>query len=181
MNRRQASLFLPDQFQIESLRLRYNPVQARLIPAHVTLCREDEVADWDAVLARLESLCPFEIVLEFGVPVREDNFVYLPVREGYDEFHEFRCAILTKDARKQVPHVTIIHPRNGICTDQVFADIMATVSSFRYTFREVMLIEQEGDGIWKTITRVGQKSLQSHCSCGTLRGQHPNISPPQVG
>ena len=53
MKRRQASLFLSDQFQIESLRLRYNPIQARLIPAHVTLCREDEVTDWDLVRARL--------------------------------------------------------------------------------------------------------------------------------
>ena len=155
MNRRQASLFLPDQFRIESLRLRYNPVQARLIPTHVTLCREDEVADWDALRARLESLCPFEIVLRFDEPVRENNFVFLPVVEGSDQFHEFRCAILGNDARRHVPHVTIIHPRNGTCTDQIFADITATVSSFQHTFREVMLIEQEGDGVWKTITRVG--------------------------
>ncbi len=151
MKRRQASLFLDDQFQIESLRLRYNPVQARLIPAHVTLCREDEVADWDAVRARLESLSPFEIQLRFGEPVREDNFVFLPVIEGCDQFHEFRCAILGNDARRHVPHVTIIHPRNGTCTDPIFADISATISSFQYTFRKVMLIEQEGDGVWKTI------------------------------
>lgn len=155
MNRRQASLFLADQFQLESLRLRYNPVQARLIPAHVTFCREDEVADWDALRASLESLCPFEIVLRFGEPVREDNFVFLPVIEGHDQFHEFRCAILGNDARRHVPHVTMIHPRNGTCTDQIFTDITDTVSSFQYTFREVVLIEQEGHGVWKTITRVG--------------------------
>ncbi|MDX1930756.1 MAG: hypothetical protein SFV81_29805, partial [Pirellulaceae bacterium] len=137
MNRRQASLFLRDQFQIESLRHRYNPIQARLIPAHVTLCREDEVEDWDAFRTRLEALCPFEIVLGFGAPVRENNFVFLPVLEGVDEFHDFRCAVLTKDARKHVPHVTIVHPRNGICTDQIFAEIATSVSSFKYTFREV--------------------------------------------
>lgn len=156
MKRRQASLFLRDQFQIESLRLRYNPVQARLIPAHVTLCREDEVADWDAVHARLESFCPFEIVLGFGAPVREDNFVYLPVNLGGDQFHEFRCAVLKTHARKHVPHLTIIHPRNGVCSDQLFAEISTTVSSFEYTFPEVMLIEQEDDGVWKTISRVGK-------------------------
>lgn len=158
MNRRQASLFLSDQFQIESLRLRYNPVQARLIPAHVTFCREDEVTDWDALRARLESLGPFEIELGFGAPIRENNFVFLPVVEGSDQFHEFRCAILGDDAREQVPHVTIIHPRNGTCTDQIFADITASVSSFQHTFREVMLIEQEGDGVWRTVTRVGNSS-----------------------
>jgi hypothetical protein len=57
MKRRQASMFLTDQFQIEALRSRHNPVQARLIPAHVTLCREDEVTDWDAFRTVLESLC----------------------------------------------------------------------------------------------------------------------------
>lgn len=158
MNRRQASLFLPDQFQIEPLRHRYNSVQARLIPAHVTLCREDEVADWDAVKAKLESLCPFEIVLGFGAPIRENNFVFLPILEGCDHFHEFRCAVLGSDARRHVPHVTIIHPRNGTCTDQIFAEITATVAPFQYAFREVVLIEQEGDGVWKTIARVGNSS-----------------------
>ncbi len=158
MNRRQASIFLPDRFQIDSLRLRHNPIQARLIPAHVTLCREDEVVDWDAVRSRLESLFPFEIVLEFDVPVRENNFVFLPVRGGSNEFHALRCAILAKDARQHVPHVTIIHPRNGICTDQIFEEITATVSSFQHTFREVMLIEQAGDGNWETIAQVGNST-----------------------
>ena len=67
----------------------------------------------------------------------------------------FRRTILSKDARKQIPHVTLIHPRNGTCTDQVFADIAATVNSpFRWTFREVMLIEQEDGGVWQVISRV---------------------------
>jgi hypothetical protein len=155
MKRRQASLFLSDQFQIESLRLRYNPIQAGLIPAHVTLCREDEVTDWDAVRARLESLCPFEITLTFGAPVREHDFVFLPVREGFDAYQVFRRKLLL-DARNQTPHVTLIHPRNGTCTDQIFADISATIiSPFQYTFREVMLIEQEDGGVWSVITRVG--------------------------
>ncbi len=158
MNRRQASLYLSDQFQIEALRNRHNQMQARLIPAHVTLCREDEVIDWDAFRIRLESLCPFEITLEFGAPVRDHNFVFLPVRSGLDDFHDFRCAILMRDARKQTPHVTLVHPRNGSCTDQVFADISATLSPFQYTFREVMLIEQEDGGVWSVISRIGRSN-----------------------
>lgn len=161
MKRRQASLYLHDQFQVESLRFRHNPTQARLIPAHVTLCREEEVTDWDALRARLESLCPFEITLEFGVPVRDHDFVFLPIREGLDDFHEFRCAILMKEARKQTPHVTIIHPRNGTCTYQVFADISATISPFQYTFREVTLIEQENGGVWNVISRIGKPNEQA--------------------
>lgn len=159
VSRRQASLYLADQYQLESVRLQYNPMQARLIPAHVTLCREDEVTDWDAFRARLESLLPFEITLTFGAPIREDNFVFLPVREGFDDYQAFRRKILPKDARKQTPHLTLIHPRNGTCTDQIFADISATIySPFQYTFREVMLIEQEDGGIWNVIARIGNSN-----------------------
>jgi hypothetical protein len=158
MNRRQASLYLPDLLHIESLRFRHNPTQARLIPAHVTLCREDEVTDWDAFRSNLECLCPFQITLDFGVPVRDNNFVFLPVRAGLEEFHDFRRALLPKEPRKQTPHVTIIHPRNGNCTDDVFSDISANISPFQFTFREVMLIEQEGDGVWKPFARVGAAS-----------------------
>lgn len=45
--RRQATLYLPSpcSVAVEAVRSRYNPVQAELIAAHVTLCREDEVGD----------------------------------------------------------------------------------------------------------------------------------------
>ena len=154
--RRQASLYLSDHIQIESVRSRYNPIQARLIPAHVTLCREDEVTDWDAFRTRLESLRPFEITLTFGTPVRDQYFVFLPVCEGFDLYQAFRRKALMKEARDQTPHLTLIHPRNGTCTDQIFADSAETIiSPFRYTFREVMLIEQEDGGVWRVISRVG--------------------------
>ena len=157
MNRRQASLFLPDEFEIEALRLRHNPVQARLIPAHVTLCREDEVTDWGSFRARLESLRPFEITLKFDAPVREHDYVYLPVREGFAEYQDFRRTILQKDARKQTPHVTLIHPGNGTCTDQIIADISANIiTPFQFTFREVRIIEQEDGGVWQVISRIGK-------------------------
>lgn len=156
MKRRQASLFLRDQFNIVALRLRHNPVQARLITAHVTLCREDEVTDWDDLRSRLECLCPFEISLTFGQPVREDNFVYLPVHEGLADYQALRRTILPKVAREHIPHVTLIHPRNGTCTDKIFADISASlISPFQFTFREVMLIEQKDGGVWRVISQIG--------------------------
>jgi len=155
--RRQASLFLPDQFQIEAVRFRHNPMQARLIPAHVTLVREDEVNDWEAFQAKLESLRPFEIKLSFGHPVREDNFVFLPIDEGHNAYQDFRRAVLCKEARSHTPHVTLIHPRNGICTDQIFADISASiVTPFQHTFREVMLIQQDASGVWQVRSSIGK-------------------------
>lgn len=153
--RRQASMYITDSLCIESMRSCFNPAQARLIPAHVTLCREDEVADWDVLRARLESLRPFEITLGFDAPVRNDHFVFLPVREGFESFHEFRRSLLTPEPRIHHPHLTIIHPRNGTCSDEIFAEITRNIPPFRYTFREVMLIEQEGEGVWDLVARVG--------------------------
>ena len=45
--RRQATLFLRHRESVESIRRQFNPAQAELISAHVTLCREDEVEDAD--------------------------------------------------------------------------------------------------------------------------------------
>ena len=157
MYRRQASLYL-DSPHLETQRLRHNPIQARLIPAHVTLCREDEVDDWVAFAATLNSLSPFELSLGFGTPIRENNFVFLPVRDGLADFHEFRRLLLTHEPRVHTPHVTLIHPRNGECTDSIFAEITRSIPPFRVTFREVMLIEQTGDRAWNVVARVGAKA-----------------------
>ncbi len=68
-------------------------------------CAEDELTDWDAIRNRLETLCPFEITLEFGAPVRE-SFRLLASPQGLEDFHTFRCKVLGKEARKQTPHLT---------------------------------------------------------------------------
>ena len=41
--RRQATLYLPSEVaqNVEEIRHKWNPAQARLIRAHVTLCREE--------------------------------------------------------------------------------------------------------------------------------------------
>lgn len=152
--RRQASLYLFDHFTIESCRSRFNPAQARLIPPHVTLCREDEVTDWGAWQKSLESLLPLEITLEFGDPVREENFVYLPVARGLEDFRQLRAKILRPPVREHSPHLTLIHPRNGICSDEIFNEITANLRPFQYTFREVALIEQVDGGAWTLISRI---------------------------
>ncbi len=136
---------------IELMRNRFNPAQSRLIPAHVTLCREDEITDWNALQQKLNSLTPLVLTLGFGAPVRNDNFVYLPVCEGLDRFHKLRCFLLSDDPRWHNPHVTVIHPRNGTCTHEAFAEIQRRIQPFQYTFRRVMLIEQENGGVWQPI------------------------------
>ncbi len=155
MKRRQASLYLTSTPPIDTLRQCHNPEQARLIPPHVTLCREDEVSDWDVFRERVRGQGPIELTLEFGVPLRERDFVFLPVTGGVEKFHQLRRALLKKEPRNSTPHLTIIHPRNGTCTDEIFADILSRVSPFQYTFHEVHLIEQMDGGVWKLVEPVG--------------------------
>ncbi len=49
------------------------------------------------------------------------------------------------------PHVTIIHPRNGVCTDNAFAEIQRMLPPFQWTFSEISLIEQINGGPWKKL------------------------------
>lgn len=151
--RRQASLYLNDAPLIESVRMRFNPAQAKLIPAHVTLIREDEVADWDELHQQLKSVGDIELTLQFGAPKREANLVYLPVVSGTYEFDELRSALLPGTTpRKHNPHLTVIHPRNGICTDAIFEEILDALSAFEATFTTVSLIEQTDGGPWVQFT-----------------------------
>ena len=154
--RRQATLYLPlpDSTAIESLRSRFNRVQFELIRAHVTLCREDEVSDWDKFASRLSDLGSIEVTLSFGVPVRDDNLVYLPATGSTDSYDALRRSLLsTRNSvpRKHDPHITIIHPRNGICSDSVFDEISSQLKPFTTSFRCVTLIEQIDGGPWQDL------------------------------
>ncbi len=155
--RRQASLYLREASKIEALRLRFNPAQAMLIPAHITLCREDEVSDWVDLERRLRALAPVNLNLEFGLPIREDNFVYLPVVGSTEPFDQLRHDLLGVNGqapRKHLPHLTIIHPRNGVCTNEIFTEVVASLQPFRATFREISLIEQRDGGVWNCFATI---------------------------
>ena len=154
--RRQATLYLslPESTVIESLRSRFNHVQFELIRAHVTLCREDEVSDWEEVASRLSDMGSIQVTLSFGLPVRDDNLVYLPANGSTESYDALRNALLSKVnslPRKHNPHVTIIHPRNGTCSDSMFDEIARQLKPFTTTFRCVTLIEQVDGGPWQDL------------------------------
>ncbi|MDX2217475.1 MAG: 2'-5' RNA ligase family protein [Burkholderiales bacterium] len=157
--RRQASLYLPDgddRRRIEILRRRFNPAQAALIPAHVTLCREGEVADWEVLAARARDLRPIFVSLRFGPPVREGNLVFLPATGPVAQFDDLRAALLAGDRtpRRETPHITLVHPRNGTCNDEAFRAIRADFVPFTAVFTTIMLIEQRNGGVWRTWSKV---------------------------
>ena len=160
--RRQASLFLRNVPALERLRTRFNPEQAKLIPAHVTLCREDEVQDWTALEDRIRCLQPIAITLGFGTAIRDGNFVYLPAVAGVEQFDELRRQLLcerlgdaTTEPRKQMPHVTVVHPRNGVCSDAIYHEI-SQLPPFTVQLRQISLIEQTHPlHPWAVLSTIG--------------------------
>lgn len=163
--RRQATLFLYGCEHIETIRNQYNPVQAALIHPHVTLCREDEVVNWDCLKCKAERACPFELNVQFGKPVREGDLVYLPMTENALAFDKLRHELLTEDGlapRQHVAHLTLIHPRNGRCTDELFDDLWMMLQPFEATFSEIALIEQSDGGPWNCFARYGSAYINSY-------------------
>ena len=160
---------------VEELRQRFNPAQANLISAHVTLCREDEVQDWCALEQQLRAIGPIELTIEFGMPIREDNLVLLPCVGSTAQFDDLRRQLLLhtgREPRKHLPHVTLIHPRSGVCTDDIFKQITASSAPFGVSFREVSLIEQRDGGPWyRLAVGAGQEAGgQRRCRCSAQRG-----------
>lgn len=156
--RRQATLYLPfpESGAVESLRSRFNPIQFTLIRAHVTLLREDEVEDWDRLVSRLASLGSITVTLSFGAPVRDGNLVVLPAVESTESFRALRQTLLAgavAEPRRHEPHITLVHPRNGTCSDAAFEEICAQYTPFTVTLQAVTIIEQADGGRWMDVAR----------------------------
>jgi len=151
----QLTLFVPENesAEIEAIRRPYNPVQHELIAAHVTLCREDELTDLDQVLHNLGHLDFSSLRIRFGKPERFDDGkgVLLPVLEENTSFQELRKRIL-KDVIEQPrihqPHITLMHPRNASCTDEIMAQIRKSGLPSAIQFDHISLIEQTNGGKW---------------------------------
>ncbi len=147
--RRQLTLFLDvlEASMIEAIRQEFNPEQYKLIKAHVTLCREDELVDIEKVMNNLENLRYEPFIINFGQPERFSNGrgVRLPAVDD-DKFQKLRRRVLMGVAdvpKRHCAHVTLMHPRNSDCTDEIFQGIMGVSFPTKLMFDEVSLIEQE--------------------------------------
>ncbi|MGF7082095.1 2'-5' RNA ligase family protein [Mucilaginibacter sp. UYCu711] len=167
--RLQLTLFVSHQNQvIEKIRLRYNPVQFDLIAAHVTLCREHELVPMDMIIENIHTLVNhMPIKIEFGPPARFDNGkgVLIPAKKTNPEFYELRRLILNGTDQlptAQQPHITLMHPRNSTCTDDVFNEIKNNTLPTQLTFDTISLIEQRDGGRWTVLEEFefGNKRLK---------------------
>ena len=163
--RQQLTLFVhkKDANEIESIRKKFNPIQQQLIDSHVTLCREDEIANIDKALDNLQNLDTPAITLQFGQVTRFDNNngVLLPASGDNAKFHQLRKEILlalNMPVRPHEPHITLIHPRNSNCNDETFEEIKLVNLPTCLMFDTVSLIEQLDGGKWQIINRFNLKS-----------------------
>lgn len=156
--RRQLTLFVEqkDAETIEQIRQQFNPKQFELIKSHVTLCREDEIQNLDQVISNLLSLTQTEIIIEFGKATRFDNGkgLFLPATTNNDDFQKLRRQVLvglSDNLKKQEPHITLMHPRNSTCTDNIFKQIEIVSLPTKLLFNKISLIEQKDGGHWKIL------------------------------
>lgn len=162
--RRQLTLFVNPKYakEIEAVRKRFNPKQQALIDCHVTLCREDEIDNIEAILANLQKLDSIEISIGFGRVIRFDNGkgVMLPAYGDNESFHQLRSKILTgvvETIRRPEPHITLMHPRNSNCTDEIFEEIQKLHFPSKIVFTRISLIEQIDGGKWSVLQEFSSK------------------------
>jgi 2'-5' RNA ligase len=158
--RRQITLFVnkKDASEIESIRMKFNPEQHQLINSHVTLCRENEIANIEKVSDTFQNPDLSAITIQFGPAIRFDNNkgVLLPASGNNEPFHQLRTKILATlnmPVRRHEPHITLMHPGNSNCTDDNFEEIKSIDLPTCLKFDTVSLIEQIDGGQWQIISR----------------------------
>ncbi|MEO1050986.1 MAG: 2'-5' RNA ligase family protein [Bacteroidota bacterium] len=156
--RQQLTLFVPESqsAEIEKVRKQFNPIQYGLIAAHVTLCREDEIVDLDVVMDNINRIETKELSVSLGQATRfsEGKGVTLDGHGSNVAFHALRKEVLKGiigQPRQHQPHITLMHPRNATCTDQMFEEIRQFKLPEVITFDKISLIEQRDWGKWTTL------------------------------
>lgn len=152
--RTQLSLFVPDSAAapLERVRARVDPLQHRLIPAHVTLCREDELAEvpLESLLDRL-GRGALALTVQFGAPERvQEHGLLLPCIGGQQAFQQLRVHLLgAATVRDLAPHITLAHPRNPKAAGNALENAAHLAGARSIHFEQVQLIDQTDGGPWQ--------------------------------
>lgn len=164
ITRQQLTLFVNpiDAENIEQLRERFNPAQHALIAAHVTLCREDEITQISNLKEVLQNLkaTPNTIYFEKAIRFDQGKGVMLPAADQNTPFHDLRKLLLTpfmKQIRLHQPHITLMHPRNSTCNDEIFNEILSIQLSNQFRFDCISLIQQMDGKKWELVQSVDLK------------------------
>ncbi len=156
--RQQLTLFVDRKYsqEIEDVRSLYNSKQYALIDSHVTLCREDEIQNSEAIFNNLNQLEASKIIIRFGQVKRFENGrgVVLPAFGDNEQYHLLRSKVLNNSGasvRRPEPHITLMHPRNSNCTDSNFTEIQKINFPTHLEFHTISLIQQINGGQWEVL------------------------------
>lgn len=153
----QISLYFDEEEsqELENIRKTYNLVQYHLIPAHITLCREEELKEIESLKNDLNNFKfePFTIHLEKPKRVAEGKGVLLPVQENSNFLELRKLFIKDLNIGKDFfePHITLMHARNSECTDPIFKEIIKKDLPKKLNVISIHLIEQINGGKWKIL------------------------------
>jgi 2'-5' RNA ligase len=154
--RKQLSMYVPPDAgrEIEEVRRVLDPIQHSLIPAHITLCREDELTELSAIQHRLNNNPLPQLTLRFGKPeIFSGHGVLLHCVEGGGAFHALREYLLgSKNIREQMPHITLAHPRNPKAFGNTLQNALPLPENITITFPTIFLIEQAGSAPWQILS-----------------------------
>jgi 2'-5' RNA ligase len=155
--RKQLSLYVPANAakEIEEVRKIVDPIQSNLIPAHITLCREDELDDFAAIKARLTHIPLKPITLRFGTPeIFSGHGLLLNCIDGEGDFRLLREYLLaSRNIKKQRPHITLAHPRNPKSDENLLGNTSRLPEMIEITFSTIYLIEQTRNEPWRVLER----------------------------
>jgi hypothetical protein len=184
----QLSLLIPPpvSLQLEAVRRLLDPVQASLIPAHVTLCREDELADLElaALWSRLAVAKAGPVRLSFGRPEPfHEHGILLRCVAGEEGFQALRRLVLgSSEVRRQDPHITLAHPRNPKSPHNSLSNAGLLPNEITIAFPSIYLIQQEGSAPWQVLgqcTLAGEYAVPDpsieRTSRRPLRARWPNV------
>lgn len=154
MKRTQLSLFFtgPLRVEIERVRGMVDPIQRALIPAHVTVCREDELTSLSALTLAGKLVAQSSVSLTFGDAIRFGGHgIMLQCTKGADGFRQLRRRLLGEAAHEATSHLTLAHPRNAMAMGNSLSSVDLALP-IAATFDRLMLVEQEAPGtIWRVV------------------------------
>jgi 8-oxo-dGTP pyrophosphatase MutT (NUDIX family) len=156
--RHHLTILVPDgtvRDRVEPERARWDPTMAAGVPAHVSLVYPEEVADFDALLARAEAAARKQTGFPFDVReiLRTDEpngvFVGLGVTDRTGAVPALRRALLPPGSTPLgIPlHVTVVHPRTSDRGDAAFAALRDGVATGSFPVTELCWTETSIDGM----------------------------------
>lgn len=166
----QLSLYVPEPAatSLESVRRILDPVQSNLIPAHVTLCREDELAPYEhgVFVSRFTDIPLQPLTLHFGKPEPfQEHGILLPCIAGENEFLTLREHVLgSRSIRRLFPHITLAHPRNPKGAGNCLANAGVLPERISITFTRINLIEQRVTSPWRVLETFHIPGARPHNS-----------------